>query len=573
VSTDALPSNAELAARFDLLADLLELDGADMFRLSAYRRASARIRESAAPVARLALDGTATQIPGIGSTIAAKIVELAETGDLAALAKLRARVPTGLVDVMHVPGLGPKTARRLWEELGITSLDELRVAAEAHQLRELSGLGAKSEERVLAALAKQAVSQETGRVLLGRVHPVVRALVAELAAHPACERVSEAGSVRRRAETSRDVDLIATSSNPAALIEAFVTHERVAEVAAHGPTKATVVSFDGFRFDLRVVPPECYGNLLQHFTGSKDHNVALREDAVRQGFSVSEYGIETVETGEVFTSVDEQAVYERLGYSWIPPELRENRGELEAARAGDLPELLELGDVRGDLHMHTTYSDGRATLDEMVDAARAFGHGYIAICDHAQRLRDGALERQAEEIAAVNKRVKGIQVLRGVEVDIRRDGSLNMTDDLLAGLDWVMASVHSGFDGPSDELTKRITTAMENPNVACIGHPTGRKLNKRAPYDLDLDAVFAQAVETGTFLEINSQPDRLDLMSSHARAATKAGVMIVVSTDAHRIHELENLELGVFQARRGWLVKDDVVNTRTWAQVKRLMKS
>ena len=256
-------------------------------------------------------------------------------------------------------------------------------------------------------------------MLLGRVLPVVRALVAELAAHPACDRVSEAGSVRRRAETSRDVDLIATSSDAAALIEAFVTHERVAEVAAHGPTKATVVSYDGFRFDLRVVPPECYGNLLQHFTGSKDHNVALREDAVRQGLSVSEYGVETVESGEVFTATEEEAVYERLGYSWIPPELRENRGELEAARAGDLPDLLELGDVRGDLHMHTTYSDGRATLDEMVDAAKAFGHAYIAICDHAQRLRDGALERQAEEIAAVNARVKGLQVLRGVEVDIR----------------------------------------------------------------------------------------------------------------------------------------------------------
>ena len=573
MAQDALPSNAELAAKFDLLADLLELDGADMFRLSAYRRASARIRESAAPVARLALDGTATQIPGIGTTIAAKIVELAETGDLKALAKLRDKLPAGLVDVMHVPGLGPKTARRLWEDLGITNLDELRAAAEAQKLRELPGLGAKSEERVLAALAKPAVSQETGRVLLGRVLPVVRALVAELAAHPACDRVSEAGSVRRRAETSRDVDLIATSSDAAALIEAFVTHERVAEVAAHGPTKATVVSYDGFRFDLRVVPPECYGNLLQHFTGSKDHNVALREDAVRQGFSVSEYGVETVESGEVFTATEEEAVYERLGYSWIPPELRENRGELEAARAGGLPDLLEVGDVRGDLHMHTTYSDGRATLDEMVDAAKAYGHAYIAICDHAQRLRDGALERQAEEIAAVNTRVKGLQVLRGVEVDIRRDGSLNMADDLLAGLDWVMASVHSGFNGPRDELTKRITAAMENPNVDCIGHPTGRKLNRRAPYELDLDAAFAQAVETGTFLEVNAQPDRLDLMSSHARAANQAGVLIVVSTDAHRIHELENLELGVFQARRGWLTKDDVVNTRTWAQVKKLMKS
>ncbi len=423
---------------------------------------------------------------------------------------------------------------------------------------------------MLAALAKPKVSQETGRFLLGRVLPVVREMVAELAAHPACDRVSEAGSVRRRAETSRDVDLIATSSDAPALIKAFVEHERVAEVAAHGPTKATVVSYDGFRFDLRVVPPECFGNLLQHFTGSKDHNIALREDAVRQGLSVSEYGIEHVESGEVFTATGEAEVYERLGYAWIPPELRENRGELEAARDNRLPKLVEVGDIRGDLHMHTTYSDGRATLDEMVAAAKAVGHSYIAICDHAGRLAGGALERQAEEISALD--VKGIQVLRGVEVDIRRDGTVNMDDELLAGLDWVMASIHSGFDASRGELTKRMCAAMENPHVDCIGHPTGRKLNKRAAYDLDFDAVFATAQDTGTFLEVNSQPDRLDLMAAHARAATMAGVRIVVSTDAHRTHELENLELGVFQARRGWLTKDDVVNTRTWAQVKKLKK-
>jgi DNA polymerase (family 10) len=571
---EGLPSNAALAERFDLLADLLELDGADAFRLSAYRRASARIRESAAPVAKLALEGQATQMPGIGGTIEAKIVELSETGDLNALRKLREKIPEGLVEIMRIPGLGPKTARRLWQELGITTVEELRAAAEAQQLRDLSGLGAKTEERVLAALAKPAAqSADTGRVLLGRVLPVVRALVEELAAHPACDRVSEAGSVRRRAETSRDVDLIATSSDPPALIEAFVTHERVAEVAAHGPTKATVLSYDGFRFDLRVVPPESYGNLLQHFTGSKDHNVALREDAVRQGLSVSEYGIQDTESGETFAAADEAAVYERLGYAWIPPELRENRGELEAARRGELPDLVELGDLKGDLHMHTTWSDGRATLEEMVAAARAAGRKYVAICDHARRLRGDLLARQAEEIAAADEAAAGIQVLRGIEVDIRRDGSLDLDDESLAGLDWVMASIHSGFDGPRDELTKRLVAAMENPNVDCIGHPTGRKLNKRAPYELDLDAVFAAAVETGTFLEINAQPDRLDLRDSHARAAAQAGVKIVISTDAHRLHELANLELGVFQARRGWLTKADVVNTRTWPQVRKLMKA
>ena len=573
--TRALPSNAELAERLELLADLLELDGADAFRLSAYRRASARIRESAAPVARLALEGTAKQIPGIGGTIEAKIVELSETGDLKALEKLRDRVPSGLVEIMRVPGLGPKTARRLWQELGVATLDDLRAAAEGEKLRELSGLGPKTEERVLAALAKPAPAEaaDTGRVLLGRVLPVVRGLVEELAAHPACDRVSEAGSIRRRAETSRDVDLIATSDDPPTLTAWFVAHPRVAEIAAHGPTKATVVTYDGFRFDLRVVPPESYGSLLQHFTGSKDHNVAIREDAVRRGLSVSEYGVQEVETGETFTAAEESELYERLGYGWIPPELRENRGELEAARAGELPELVTLEDLRGDLHMHTTWSDGRATLEEMVAAAKKEGREYIAICDHAKRLKGDLLARQGEALDAVSESVKGITVLRGVEVDIRRDGSLDMEDELLAELDWVMASIHSGFSAPRAELTRRLVAAMQNPHVDCIGHPTGRKINKRAPYELDLDAVFAAAIDTGTFLEVNSQPDRLDLKDTHARAAAEAGVGIVISTDAHRLHELANLELGVFQARRGWLTADQVVNTRPWREVRKLMKS
>jgi DNA polymerase (family 10) len=566
-----LPSNAELAAQFELLADLLELDGADAFRLSAYRRAATRIQESAAPVARLALEGTATQLPGVGATIAAKIVELTQTGDLRAIAKLRDRIPAGLVEIMHVPGLGPKTARRLWQELGIVTLEGLRGAAEAQRLRELSGLGPKTEERVLAALARPKVSATTGRTLLGHVLPVLRDVLDEVAAHPACERVSEAGSARRRCETVRDVDLIATAKDPAALTAHFVALPRVAEVVAHGPTKATVVSYDGFRFDLRVVPPEAYGNLLQHFTGSKDHNVALREDAVRRGLSVSEYGVQP-EEGQLFHTESEDELYEHLGYGWIPPELRENRGELEAARRRALPDLVELSDVQGDLHMHTTWSDGRATLEEVVAAAKELGRRYIAICDHARRLRGDLMARQAEAIREVNARTDEIEVLSGIEVDIRRDGSLDVDDETLAARDWVMASVHSGFDGGPEELTTRILAAMESPHVDAIGHPTGRKLNRRAPYELDWDAVHERAVATGTFLEINAQPDRLDLRDTHARAAAQAGVKIVISTDAHRLHELANLELGVFQARRGWLTAADVVNARPWPEVRKLMK-
>jgi DNA polymerase (family 10) len=566
-----LPSNAQLADQFELLADMLELDGADAFRLTAYRRAATRIRESAVPVAQLALDGKATRLSGIGTTIQNKIIEFSETGDLSAIAKLRDKLPAGLVEVMHVPGLGPKTARKLHSELGVQSAADLRSAAENGLLAGLPGLGSKTEEKILKALSKPKAKVER-KTLLGRVLPAVERAVEELREHPAAERVSEAGSVRRRCETVRDLDIIATASDPSALTTHFAALPWVAEVVAQGSTKATVVSHDGLRFDLRVVPPESYGNLLQHFTGSKAHNVALREDAVGRKLSVSEYGVKNVETGDVFRASDEGELYAFLGYEWIPPELRENRGELAAARNGSLPRLVELADLAGDLHSHTDWSDGRGTLEEMVLAARALGRRYLAVCDHAKRLKDGRLERQAEEIAALNERVDGIEVLSGVEVDIRADGSVDVVDEALAERAWVMASVHSGFDKPRAELTRRIATAMENPHVDCIGHPTGRKINRRDSYDIDFEALLEKAVETGTFLEINSQPDRLDLIDTHARAAAEAGVRIVISTDAHRVHELDYLGLGVAQARRGWLTADRIVNARPWREVRKLMK-
>jgi DNA polymerase (family 10) len=566
-----LPSNTQLAEQFELLADMLELDGADAFRLTAYRRAATRIRESAVPVAQLAQEGNATKLSGIGTTIQNKILEFSETGDLSAITKLRDKLPPGLVEVMHVPGLGPKTAKKLYAELGVQSAADLRRAAEEGQLASLPGLGAKTEEKVLKALAKPKAKVER-KTLLGKALPAVERAVAELREHPAAERVSEAGSVRRRCETVRDLDIIATASDPAALTAHFVSLPWVAEVAAHGSTKATVVSHDGLRFDLRVVPPESYGNLLQHFTGSKAHNVALREEAVGRKLSVSEYGVKNVETDEVFHAASEEELYDFLGYRWIPPELRENRGELAAARKGSLPDLVGLEDIAGDLHSHTTWSDGRASLEEMVDAARQLGRRYLAVCDHAKRLKDGRLERQAEEIAVLTKRVRGIDVLSGVEVDIRADGSLDMPDEVLAERAWVMASIHSGFDKPRAELTRRIEAAMENPHVDCIGHPTGRKINRREAYEVDFEALLEKALETGTFLEINCQPDRLDLIDTHARAAGEAGVRLVISTDAHRVHELENLALGVAQARRGWLTADQIVNARPWREVRQLMK-
>lgn len=567
---ETLPRNDELAATFELLADLLELDGADAFRLAAYRRAAGRIRESAVPVAKLALEGKATRLSGIGATIEKKIVEIARTGDLEALAKLRARIPTGLVDVMHVPGLGPKTARKLWLELGVTSLDELRVAAEAGRLRALPGLGPKTEEKVLQGLrGAAAAGTERHRHLLGRVLPFIEAVVAELRADPASDRVSEAGSVRRRVETVKDVDVIATATDPEALIGRLVTAPWVADVVARGQTKATVVSGDGLQLDFRVVPPACYGNLLQHFTGSKAHNVALREDAVRRGLSVSEYGVETVETGEVVTHATEEELYAYLGYAWIPPELREGAGELEAARAGMLPALVEREDVRGDLHVHTDWSDGRATLEEMVVAAQSRGYEYVAVCDHAGRLRGGRLEAQAERIAELNARLDGLRVLSGVEVDIRADGSLGLDDAALAARDWVVASVHSDFDEPPERITARILAAIEHPYVDCIGHPTGRRIGRRAPVELDLEAIVARAVETGTCLEINGQPERLDLRDAHVRLAVEAGARLVVSSDAHSVEGLAYLDLAVATARRGWATASSVLNTLPWAEIGR----
>jgi DNA polymerase (family 10) len=568
VMSRSLPKNVDLAAQFDLLADLMELEGADGFRITAYRRAATRIKETGSSVAQLALDGRAKELQGIGKTIEQKIVEVVEDGEIHALTKRKAEVPAEVATFMRLPGLGPKTARRLWRELGITTVDALRSAAEAQQLRGLAGLGAKSEEKILTALAKPRAAEGPRRALLGTTLPKLRAHAAELAEHPAALQVSIAGSARRYRETVRDLDLIATATDAAALLDAFCTAPWVVEVAARGSTKATVVAQDGLRFDLRVVPPESYGNLLQHFTGSKEHNVALREAAVRRGLSVSEYGITESESGEVHAFATEEEVYAFLGYAWIPPELRENGGELEAARDGNVPKLVELRDLRGDLHTHTTWSDGKDTLEAMVGRAVEKGYEYYAICDHSQRLRDGLLADQHAAIDALQAQVP-LRILKGIEVNIRADGNLDVADEDLAALDWVVASVHHGFDkNPTD----RVFAAMENPYVDCIGHLTGRKIGKRDPSPIDVERVIEKALETGTFLEINSQPDRLDLSDVHARAAREAGLKLVVDSDGHQLSALDYAELGVGQARRAWLTKADVVNTRTWKQVEKLRK-
>jgi DNA polymerase (family 10) len=563
-----LPRNQDVADALDELADVSEILGEQGFRVLAYRRAATRIRETGASVAELAQQGTAKELPGIGATIESKIVEMTETGSMSALEKRRAEVPAEVRQFLRLPGLGPKTAARIWRELGVTTLEELRVAAEQQRVRSLQGLGAKSEERILEALAKGFGPEPERRGLLGVGLPVVRQVVEELRAHPAAVQVSGAGSVRRGRETFRDLDVIATATDPTALIGHFVTLPWVLDVAARGDTKATVVTKQGLRIDLRVVPPEDFGSLLQHFTGSKDHNVALREEAQRRGLSISEYGVTVVETGEVHRFAVEDDLYRFLGYEPIPPELRESSGELQAARNGSLPALVSVGDLVGELHCHSDWSsDGKASIEEMARTAKSHGYRFLALTDHSHYLREGRMEAQWREIDEVNARVKPFKVLRGVEANIRADGAIDVDDELLAELDWVVASLHHAFD---KNPTERILTAIDHPHVDCIGHLTGRKLNRRPGADVDIEQVVARAVETKTALEINSQPDRLDMRDVHARLAGEAGVLVPVTTDAHSTGALGYRELGIAQARRAWLTKEHVLNTRPWREIAKL---
>jgi DNA polymerase (family 10) len=431
-------------------------------------------------------------------------------------------------------------------------------------------MGARSEEKILTALEAGVGDKTDGRRLLAVALPAVRRVVTELESHPSAIAVSEAGSVRRRRETVRDLDLIATSSDSPALIEAFCIGDWVSEVVARGDTKATVVSHDALRFDLRVVPEECYGNVLQHFTGSKDHNIALREEAQRRGLSISEYGVADVESGDVVRHADEDELYAFLGYRTPPPELREGTAEIAAARNGELPALVELGDLTGELHCHSTWStDARGSLEEMARTAKSRGYKFLCITDHSHYLRGGRLQAQWKEIDELNDRLKGFRVLRGIEVNIRADGSLDVDDDVLAQLDWVVASLHTSFD---KSPTERILGVMDNPHVDCIGHLTGRRLLKRDGAPIDVERVVGKAVETGTALEINSQPDRLDMRDTHARLAGEAGVLIPITTDAHSVGALGYAELGVAQARRAWLTKPQILNTRPWREIAKLRK-
>lgn len=573
-------TNAEIAAALDELGVLYELDGAVKYRVLAYSTAATAIRESPVSVAELAAQGRATEIPGVGKTLAEKIDALLETGEIPAAVKLKAKFPPTLIEVTRVPGLGAKTARRLYDDLDIATLEDLQKAAEGEQIRGLKGLGPKAEENVLAALERLGDPGEaTGRLLLSKVKPIAEELAAALRGHPAANRVEVAGSARRWGETCKDIDIIATADEPAALAEHLAEHPLIAAAGNPGPNGVRAQTHNGVSVDLRIVAPAAFGNLLQHFTGSKAHNVALREEAVARGLSVSEHGITETESGEVTLCESEEGVYERLGYDYIEPELREGRGELKAAREGKLPELIELGDVRGDLHSHTTLSDGRNSLDEMASAARDRDYKYFAITDHSashgfgDHVTDERLWERIEEVKAWNedKGKRGFRLLAGSEINIGLDGALDYPDDLVEALDWVVASVHTSFSISAEEMTERVLVAIENPNVDCIGHLTGRLIGRREPYGIDVEAVAEAAARTGTMIEINGNPNRRDLSDRHARLAVDAGVTIVLNTDAHGVDTLDNMAYAVATARRAWLTKADVANTRGWAEFKKLL--
>lgn len=570
-------TNAEIAAALDELGVLYELDGAVKYRVQAYGTAATAIRESPVSVAELSAAGRATEIPGVGKTLAEKIAALLETGEIPAAVKLKAKFPPTLIEVTRVPGLGAKTARLLYEELGITSMEELKAAAEAERIRAVKGLGPKAEENVLVSLERLGEPGEgPGRLLLSKVLPIAEELAAALRAHPAANRVEVAGSARRWAETCKDIDIIATADEPAALSEALATNPLIAAAGSPSASGVRAQTHHGVSVDLRIVPPAAFGNLLQHFTGSKAHNVQLREEAVARGLSVSEHGVTDTESGDVTLCDSEEKVYGRLGYDYIVPELREGRGELKAAREGKLPKLIELADMKGDLHSHTTLSDGRNTLEEMAEAGRERGYAYMAITDHSASHGFGnhvtaeRLWERIEEVRAWNKGKRGFRLLAGSEINIGLDGTLDYPDDLVEALDWVVASVHTSFSISEREMTGRVLEAIENPQVNCIGHPTGRLIGRREPYGIDLEKVAEAAARTGTMIEINANPNRRDLSDLHARLAVDAGVRIVVNTDAHGVDTLANMAYGIATARRAWLTKADVANTRGWTEFKKL---
>lgn len=565
--------NADVAEVFYRLAELLEIEGANPFRIRAYRRAAATIEDLTEPVAALLARGQdLADLPGIGEDLAGKIAEICRTGRLQLLEDVEARTPSDLARLAQVPGLGPKRVKVLHDALGVNSIEDLARAAAAGRIRDLPRFGEAFEQRLLRDLKAAPATGET-RLRISVAEEYAAGLLEHVKALPGVGEAVVAGSYRRRRETVGDLDILA--SGPPSITDGFVGYAEVVKVLAKGPTRVTAVLRNGLQVDLRVVPDESFGAALVYFTGSKAHNIALRKRAQGRGLKVNEYGVFRGEAR--LAGRTEADVYRAVGLPLIPPELREDRGELDAAEAGRLPTLVQRADLKGDLHVHTRASDGKSTLAEMVEAARALGYEYVAISDHSRHaviahgLDPARLSAQLDEIDALNARGPGIRVLKSCEVDILKNGRLDLPDRLLARLDVVTAGVHSDFALPAAAQTERLLKAMDNRHVHILAHPTGRLIGERTGYQVDLDKVIAGAKDRGCFLEVNAHPNRLDLDDVHARAAKAAGVLIAVGSDAHSSVGLANIRFGVDQARRGWLEPNDVLNTRTWPDLRTLL--
>lgn len=562
----------EIAKLFEEIADLLEIKEENPFRIRAYRRAAMNLEGLTEDLEEVAAGGRLRALPGIGADLAQKIQEYLETGKLADLEELRKEVPRGVVGLLAVPGVGPKTAKRLFEELKITDLDGLEAAARDGKIRALPGMQAKSEVNILRGI--EFLRRGQGRTPLGVALPLALEVVGRLAALKEVKELCPAGSLRRRKETVGDIDILVVATNPAPVMETFTGLEIVQDVLARGKTKSSIMSREGIQVDVRVVEAGSYGAALAYFTGSKAHNIRLRDMAVRRGLKINEYGVFREKDEKRLGGKQEEEIYGVLDLPFIPPELREDAGEVEAAQKEELPHLIELTDIRGDLHAHSTWSDGHHSIREMAEAANERGYEYLLITDHSKGLgmagglTEDELAKQAEEIESVQVELEGLRILRGSEVDIRSDGTMDFPDEILAELDLVVASIHSGFRQPREKMTERIVRAVSNPHVDILAHPTGRLLGEREAYEVDLEAVLRACVEHRTAVEINSYPLRLDLSDIWSRRAHELGVMLVISTDSHATDQLGNVEYGLSVARRGWVESAQVLNTRPWEQIR-----
>lgn len=556
--------NQQIATIFNEIAELLELKGGNSFRIRAYRRAAQNLDGLAQDVAMLTEDEL-MDIPGIGKDLAGKVREYVETGAIAKHEELKKDIPAGVLELLRVPGLGPKKAKLFYDRLKITSAEALKAAITEGRLAGLSGIQKKTEENILRGIA--ALKRGSERTPLGRALPLAEEIVRRLKNAAPVGRIEVAGSIRRRRETVRDIDILVTSARPQEVMEVFVHLPHVNRVLAHGETKSSMVTDEGIQVDLRVVDEDSFGAALQYFTGSKEHNIRLREMAVKAGLKINEYGVFKGVAGKKIGGKTEEDIYRALGLAWVPPELREDRGEIDLARENRLPDLVTLDDIKGDLHVHTKWSDGSHDLGTIIDAARKQGYSYIAITDHtkglgvAHGLDAKRLAEQGREIDAANRRLSGFRVLKGTEIDIRADGRLDLPERALSSLDIVVASIHSGFNQPREQMTKRLLAAIRNPRVSIIAHPTGRLLGEREPYAVDMAAVLREAARCGVAMEVNAYPLRLDLNDIHVRMAKDLGVPLVISTDTHVMTQLDQMAYGVAVARRGWAERGDVLNT------------